>query len=109
MTGDRHSLTASELRGIVADALEGAAKALRKGTSSPARPESNAPISRDGRNAGHPLTMSVAEAAVLLGVSRATMYEMVAQGQVPNIKLGRRRLIPVVALQSWMEATTDRR
>ena len=44
------------------------------------------------------LVYSVSEAAVLLGISRAFAYELVARGELPVIRLGRRRLVPKVAL-----------
>lgn len=44
------------------------------------------------------LVYSVSEAAELLGISRAFAYELVARGELPVIRLGRRRLVPKVAL-----------
>ncbi|MGD0881295.1 MAG: helix-turn-helix domain-containing protein [Acidimicrobiales bacterium] len=44
------------------------------------------------------LVFTVAEAGELLGISRAFAYELVARGELPVIKLGRRRLVPKVAL-----------
>ncbi len=41
-----------------------------------------------------PLVISVTEAAVLLGVSRATAYECVRTKELPSIRLGGRILIP---------------
>ena len=46
------------------------------------------------------LVYSVAEAAALLGISRAFAYELVARGELPVICLGRRRLVPKVALMA---------
>jgi excisionase family DNA binding protein len=46
------------------------------------------------------LVYSVAEAGALLGISRAFAYELVARGQLPVIRLGRRRLVPKAALAS---------
>jgi excisionase family DNA binding protein len=50
------------------------------------------------------LVYSVAEAGVLLGISRAFAYELVARGELPVIRLGRRRLVPKVALLALLEA-----
>ena len=47
----------------------------------------------DGR-----LVLTVAEAAELLGISRALAYELVARGELPSIRLGRRVVIPRVKL-----------
>jgi excisionase family DNA binding protein len=44
------------------------------------------------------LVFTVAEAGELLGISRAFAYELVARGELPVIRLGRRRLVPKVAL-----------
>lgn len=45
------------------------------------------------------LLVSVTEASLALGVSRSFAYELVAAGVVKSIRLGRRILIPVSALQ----------
>lgn len=44
------------------------------------------------------LVYSVAEAGTILGISRAFAYELVARGELPVIRLGRRRLVPKAAL-----------
>jgi excisionase family DNA binding protein len=44
------------------------------------------------------LVFTVAEAGELLGISRPFAYELVARGELPVIRLGRRRLVPKVAL-----------
>lgn len=41
------------------------------------------------------LTMSIAEAAELLGISRTTAYELAHIGELPTVRLGRRILVPV--------------
>ncbi len=41
---------------------------------------------------------TVAEAGALLGISPAFAYELVARGELPVIRLGRRRLVPKGAL-----------
>jgi excisionase family DNA binding protein len=40
-----------------------------------------------------PLTISVEEAARLLGISRGLAYEAARRGDIPVIRLGRRRLL----------------
>jgi excisionase family DNA binding protein len=40
------------------------------------------------------LTVTVSEAAELLGISRALAYELVARQQIPAIRLGHRIVIP---------------
>ncbi len=49
------------------------------------------------------LTVSVSEAAALLGISRAAAYEYVRQGLLPSLLLGRRVLIPYKALRRMVE------
>ena len=49
------------------------------------------------------LTMTVEEAAVALGISRATAYEAVSRGEIPCIRIGRRILIPKVALNRLLD------
>ncbi|MCU1485981.1 MAG: Helix-turn-helix domain protein [Actinomycetia bacterium] len=45
------------------------------------------------------LTLTVPEAAVALGISRALAYELVARGQLPSLRLGRRIVVPRQALE----------
>jgi excisionase family DNA binding protein len=47
---------------------------------------------------GERLTLTVEEAATLLGISRAFAYEAVNRGEVPSIRIGRRILVPKTAL-----------
>jgi excisionase family DNA binding protein len=47
----------------------------------------------DGR-----LVLTVAEAGALLGISRALAYELVARGELPSLRLGRRLVVPKRAL-----------
>lgn len=41
------------------------------------------------------LTLSIAEAAELVGISRTTAYELAHSGELPTVRLGRRILVPV--------------
>ena len=47
-------------------------------------------------------TMTVAEAAELIGVSRATAYEAVRSGALPQIRLGRRIVVPTATVLSML-------
>ncbi len=51
------------------------------------------------------LTLTVEEAAATLGISRASAYEGVRRGEIPAIRIGRRVLIPRVALDRLLGAT----
>lgn len=44
------------------------------------------------------LVFTVGEAGQLLGISRAFAYELVARGELPVIRLGRRIVVPKAAL-----------
>jgi excisionase family DNA binding protein len=50
------------------------------------------------------LTLTVEEAATLLGISRAFAYEAVNRGEIPSIRIGRRILVPKAALQRFIGA-----
>jgi excisionase family DNA binding protein len=49
------------------------------------------------------LVYTVTEAAHLLGVSRAFAYELVARGELPVIRFGRRILIPKLRLHALVD------
>ncbi len=51
------------------------------------------------------LTISVEEAAALLGLGRSAAYEAARRGEIPTRRLGRRVLVPVPALLEWLGAT----
>lgn len=48
------------------------------------------------------LALNKAEAARALGVSERQIEDMVASGQVPNVRIGRRVLLPVDGLRIWL-------
>ena len=54
------------------------------------------------------LTMTVEEAAVVLGISRASAYDAVSRGEIPCIRIGRRILIPKVALERLLDGAGRR-
>jgi excisionase family DNA binding protein len=45
-----------------------------------------------------PVVYRVEEAAEALRVSRSVIYELIRSGQLRTVKVGRRRLVPVTAL-----------
>ncbi len=51
------------------------------------------------------LTLSVEEAAHLLSISRGLAYELARSGQLPVVRLGRRLLVPKVALERMLAQT----
>jgi excisionase family DNA binding protein len=54
-----------------------------------------------------PLTLSVPEAAKLLGVSPDLVYDLVAVGELPALRLGRRIVVPRRALEELVEAASS--
>ena len=48
------------------------------------------------------LTYSVIEMAELLGIGRSKAYELVRSGTVPSLRLGRRIVIPKLALSRFL-------
>ena len=51
-----------------------------------------------------PMLYSIKQAAEQLGLSRATVYELINRGEVEHMRVGRRVLIPQDALRSFIDA-----
>ena len=49
-------------------------------------------------------TITIEEAAQLLGLGRTAAYDAARRGQLPTRRLGRRMLVPVPALLDWLGA-----
>jgi excisionase family DNA binding protein len=52
---------------------------------------------------GERLTMSVPEAAKVLGLSRGSAFEAVRRGEIPVLRIGRRLLVSRKRLQEIIE------
>jgi excisionase family DNA binding protein len=52
-------------------------------------------------------TISIEEAATLLGIGRTAAYEAANRGQLPTRRLGRRLLVPVPAFLDWLGARPE--
>ncbi len=97
-------MNANDLRQILADALDGVAERLRGGISDQLIPVPTQPK----RESFDPLpgitkpTLTVGEAAGLLGVSAWSVYASIRAGEFPALRVGRRLLIPTHALRHWM-------
>lgn len=52
-------------------------------------------------------TITVEEAATLLGIGRTAAYEAANRGQLPTRRLGRRLLVPVPAFLDWLGASSE--
>lgn len=46
---------------------------------------------------------SVEEAASLLGIGRTYMFQLLAAGEIESLKIGRRRRIPLDAIDTYIE------
>ena len=49
------------------------------------------------------LAFTVSEAARRAGVGRSSLYEAIARGELPLRKFGKRSLIRVADLQTWLD------
>ncbi len=53
------------------------------------------------------LLLRPAEVAQTLGIGRTKVYELLATGEIPSIKIGNRPRVPVDALERWIQAQLD--
>jgi excisionase family DNA binding protein len=49
---------------------------------------------------------SLDETGGRLGVSRTTVKKMLISGELISVKIGRRRMVPAISLQRWMDKRT---
>lgn len=50
------------------------------------------------------LAVGPAEAARMVGLGKTRIYEEIGSGKLRSFRLGRRRMIPIVALEAWLAA-----
>ena len=50
-------------------------------------------------------TITITEVAKLLGIGRNQAYEAARRGEIPVIKIGKRMLVPLVALERMLQET----
>lgn len=43
------------------------------------------------------------DAGEAIGVGRTVMFRLIAEGEIPSVRVGRRRLIPVAGLRAFAE------
>lgn len=48
------------------------------------------------------LTVTVDEAAEKIGVSRVSLYNAIKRGEFPVIRIGRRIVVPIAALERYL-------
>ena len=53
------------------------------------------------------MTLSVGEAAEILGISRAFAYKLVKKDELPIVRLGRRVVVPRRALERLLSSSED--
>lgn len=53
------------------------------------------------------LTLTIPEAAKMLGISKNKMYDLARSAGFPTITVGTRRLISRKGLERWMEIKTE--
>ena len=50
-----------------------------------------------------PLTLTAADTAVILGISRESVYDLFGVNALPFITIGKRRRVPRESLRKWLE------
>jgi len=55
------------------------------------------------------MVYSVQEAASKLGISKGLAYQLVKERRLPVLDLGKRKVIPIVALERWIQENTEMR
>ena len=61
---------------------------------------------RDLEAVARRVTITVEEAASILGIGRSAAYDAARRGQLPTRRLGRRLFVPVPAFLAWLGVTT---
>ena len=62
----------------------------------------------EGRNMEEKVVMTVEEAAEVLQISRPLAYQAVKRGEIPVIRIGRRILVPIAALEKLLTTAGSR-
>ena len=87
----------------VIQVVEAALNALNN-QSAPARePEYLDNSTSQQSSPGTKMTLSVREAAELIGISKPSMYEVVRTGKVRSVKVGKKILISRQSLMDWLK------
>lgn len=60
------------------------------------------PLGRETASSVVRLNYSVAEACIALGCGRSKLYDLIKTRQITPVKLGRRTLIPITSLESFV-------
>lgn len=54
-----------------------------------------------------PLLVRVEDVARMLSLSRSTIYEMLESGELPSVRRGTARRIPLAAVHTWIAQQTE--
>ncbi len=63
-------------------------------------------VSPSATESSQPVLLYVSEAAKMLALSRARVYQMVASGELPHVRFGKAVRIPRAALLRYIERQT---
>jgi len=50
------------------------------------------------------LTLNATEAANVIGVSPRLLWSLTNRGEVPHVRIGRRIVYPIAAIEAWLAA-----
>jgi excisionase family DNA binding protein len=50
-----------------------------------------------------PIAVGISEACRLTGLGRSKLYELLTASEIPSVKIGKRRVIPVAALRDFID------
>lgn len=53
------------------------------------------------------LLLKPSEVAQILGIGRSLIYELIARGEIPSVRLGRCIRVPTESLQRWLRDKED--
>jgi excisionase family DNA binding protein len=93
---------ATSVRHISASALQNSANAVGSGITLSSRAPRRADVPLAER-----VALSVEEAGALLGISRDLAYDLVARGELPSVRLGRRLVVPRRALEGALDRLSE--
>lgn len=51
--------------------------------------------------------LTIVDAARHLGISRSKLYELLAAGELPTVRIGRTRRITIAALEEFIDSHTE--
>jgi len=95
-------LTEEGVRRVWAEIFRAAADALSVESGPEITPEPPSAPQWPKVTLGERATLTVEEAAAILGISRGTAYEACRSGEIPSLRFGRRIVVPVHLLEQYL-------